>query len=271
MRTRRTENLCDAVAGELGRRIVAGEIAPGQPVPTQAELCEQLRVSRTTVREAMMRLQGKGLVEARPRDGVRVLPTPRWNQFDADVLAWRTATGRVDPDLLDQLYEIRTCFEPRACALAAERSDDAGREAIRAQFVVIVDPSSSSARRIQADLAFHLEIFAATRNIFFVSLGAAIKTALAMSFRISQNRAGISGTEIRLHGSVCEAILAGDAPRAEASMHALLHESKETARHAAKSKGLERDDRTVAARARSASGDIRPAYERLVLRRPTDR
>lgn len=227
MRPKRAQNLCADVTARLGRRIVAGEIRPGEPVPTQADLCADLGVSRTTLREAVMRLHGKGLVDARPRDGVRVLPTSRWNQFDADILAWRAERG-VDAALLDQLYEIRDSFEPRACSLAATRASDADRATIRRHYEDIADEHDDAARHVAADLAFHLAIFAATRNMFFISLGAAIKTALEMSFRLSQDRAAMSTLERDLHAEVSRTIVAADCAGAERAMRDLLRASRAT-------------------------------------------
>ena len=156
--------LCSRVTAELGGRIVAGDYVPDQVLPTEAELCGIFGVSRTTVREAMKRLHGKGLVAGTPRNGTRVLPTARWNQFDAELLSWRMQRG-VTAEIVDQLYEVRDCFEPRACALAAGRGNSAEKALIKAHFETLADASLGTEQRVAADLAFHLAIFAATGNI----------------------------------------------------------------------------------------------------------
>lgn len=218
---------CAAVTSELGGRIVAGGFAPGETLPTEAMLCAALGVSRTTVREAMKRLHGKGLVAVSPRNGTRVRPTVHWNQFDPEVLAWRVAAG-VDAAMLDQLYEIRDCFEPRACQLAASHGSADEHAAIAAHFDDLAAPGVDVERGIAADLAFHLAIFAATGNVFFISLGAAISTALRLSFGLSQRRAPIPAAELRLHEDVCRAILARDGAAAALSMRRLLDASRRT-------------------------------------------
>lgn len=220
-------SLCTLVTDRLGFRIVAGELRPGEIVPTETALCRSFGVSRTTVREAIKRLHGKGLVDGGPRSGTRVLPTVRWNQFDADLLRWRVAAG-VDQDLLDALYEVRSCFEPRACHLAAVNGGEADRELIRAAHAAMSAEGVHTETRVAADLEFHLAIFAATGNAFFVSLGAAIRTALDLSFRLSQGRGDMSALELRLHGEVCAAILDRRGNRAEQAMRRLLDESRRT-------------------------------------------
>jgi DNA-binding FadR family transcriptional regulator len=219
--------LCTSVTAGLGRRIVAGQIGPGEALPTEAALCAEYDVSRTTVREAIKRLQGKGLVAGLPRSGTKVLPTLHWNQFDAELLDWRMQSG-MDAALLDQLYEIRDCFEPRACELAATRADAAQRSALRALFVQMATPGPDTEARIAADLAFHLAIFAATGNDFFVSLGGAIRTALHLSFSLSQRSTAFPRRELRLHEDVCAAIERGDGTAAARNMRRLLDASRHT-------------------------------------------
>lgn len=218
---------CAAVTAELGRRIIAGVVGPGAPLPTEASLCDMFGVSRTTVREAVKRLHAKGMLAVSPRSGTRVLPTAHWNQFDSELLGWRVECG-ADPAVLDQLFDIRDCFEPRACELAATRGGQDDRAAIAAAFGRMADERLDSETRIDADLAFHLAIFGATGNLFFVSLGAAIRTALHLSFSLSQRRAPVPPAELRLHGDVCDAILAGDGGRAADCMRRLLAASRAT-------------------------------------------
>jgi DNA-binding FadR family transcriptional regulator len=158
-------NLCRAVTAQLGRRIVRGEIPPGATLPTELAMATELGVSRTTVREAMKRLNGKGVVYGGPRHGMRVQPPAEWNQFDSELLVWRMESGESDA-LIDQLYEIRNCFEPRACAIAAERASEADRRAIVAHYEAMQRASSNAAACVAADLEFHLAIFAATRISF---------------------------------------------------------------------------------------------------------
>jgi DNA-binding FadR family transcriptional regulator len=223
--------LCSRVTAELGGRIVAGDYVPDQVLPTEADLCSIFGVSRTTVREAVNRLHGKGMVDGRPRKGTRVLPTARWNQFDAELLSWRMQRG-VTAEIVDQLYEVRDCFEPRACALAAVHGGPAEKARIRAHFQVLVDANLGTEQRVAADFAFHLAIFAATGNLFLISLGSAIRTALQLSLTLSQRRSPMSRAEEALHNHLCRAILRGDAEASARHMRRLLNASRRAVRRA---------------------------------------
>lgn len=85
---------------ELKRRILDNEMAPGAQFLEQ-ELAEQLEMSRTPVREALIRLENEGMVEVRPRHGIRVLP--------------------LSVSDMREIYQILTDLESTAARLVAER------------------------------------------------------------------------------------------------------------------------------------------------------
>lgn len=81
--------------------IFAGELAPGSD-HLESELAEQLGVSRTPVREAALMLESQGLLELRPRKGVRILP--------------------VSPDDMAEIYDVLTELECLAARNAARHT-----------------------------------------------------------------------------------------------------------------------------------------------------
>ena len=217
--------LCSAVTAGLGQQIVNGGFAPGKPLPTESALCDRFGVSRTTVREAVMRLHGKGLLDGGPRTGLKVLPVSKWNQLDGDVLRWRAAGG-MDREFADQLYEVRGCIEPQACRLVAERANAQDLQQISATFSTLSSESGDVASHVDADVAFHLAIFAATHNPILISLGGAIRTGLELAFRQSQQRQRMSRAELTLHGTIATAIAKGQGEIAALAMTTLLKESR---------------------------------------------
>jgi DNA-binding FadR family transcriptional regulator len=221
----RLGRLCLATTKAIGQRIVSGEIEPGEQLPTEAAFCVELGVSRTTVREAIKRLQGKGLLAGGPRTGMKVMPTANWNQLDEDVLQWRAADG-IDDAFADQLYEVRGCVEPHACRVAAERATQAERERIRDLCDALQHDADDLAAHVAVDVDFHLAIFAATHNPILITLGGTIRTALELAFRQSQQRRRMSAAELALHGRIAAAIMAGSPGRAAAAMTRLLEHSR---------------------------------------------
>ena len=125
------------VARIIGTRIVSGEFAPGDSLPIENELCLAYGVSRSTIREAVKDLAAKRLIEVAPKVGTRVLPFDSWNLLDPDVLSWRL-NAQFDRRIVEDLYEMRQCFEPRACFLAARDGTVSDLATRRDEFAAIL-------------------------------------------------------------------------------------------------------------------------------------
>lgn len=83
---------------QLRQMIFAGELPAGSD-HLESELAEHLDMSRTPVREAILMLEGQGLLEMRPRKGVRILP--------------------LSPDDMAEIYDVLTELESLAAENAA--------------------------------------------------------------------------------------------------------------------------------------------------------
>ncbi|HWB53484.1 MAG TPA: FadR/GntR family transcriptional regulator [Tepidisphaeraceae bacterium] len=209
------------VTGELGPRIVRGDFLPGEQLPNELVFGKTAGVSRSVVREAMRVLASKGLVQARPKTGTRVLPREQWDLMDQDVLEWCVESGNIG-SLTRDLIEARYAIEPIAAGKAAERrtSDDlTGIDEAFSQMVKYVDETP---RFVEADLRFHDGILSASKNELFVRMGRAIRAALTVSRQITTRKAGSSAASLALHSDVLEAIGRQDAAGAQSSMFSLI-------------------------------------------------
>jgi DNA-binding FadR family transcriptional regulator len=182
-------NLTQQVADTLGSAIITGKYGEHNPVPSEAVLCEQLKVSRSAAREAVKSLAAKGLLTSRARQGIRVLPESEWNLFDADVLRWMRESNP-SLELLREFAELRVAVEPQAAMLAAQRQNSG-----------LDDP-------LEADIAFHLSILDASENRFFSQLGRIIDTTLRVSIRFTNMRTGVRAGNHDEHKQIYDAIVA---------------------------------------------------------------
>jgi DNA-binding FadR family transcriptional regulator len=113
----RTVNAFEQLIERIGRAIKLGLLRPGERLPAERRLAEQLELSRSTVREALRVLYEAGYLEAR-RGGVFVaqtLPTPP-RADPAGILT--------DAAALHDLVAFRMCLELGAAELAAERASE---------------------------------------------------------------------------------------------------------------------------------------------------
>ncbi|MCX5494830.1 FadR/GntR family transcriptional regulator [Kaistia dalseonensis] len=217
------------VANHVGARIVSGEFLPGSALPIESELCEFYGVSRTTVREAVKSLAGKRLVEVSPKIGTRVLPFSEWNLLDREVLAWRLQ-AQFDGKIVEDIFEMRLCFEPRASFLAARDGTAEDHALIEQHFreLVAAHEQGMPVKTIsESALEFHLAIINASHNGLFVTIGSAVKSALRVSSEMLQRHATRPSEDVALHDAVRTAIVARKPKEAASAMEYLLAASRE--------------------------------------------
>ncbi|WP_204039609.1 FadR/GntR family transcriptional regulator [Acrocarpospora phusangensis] len=218
------------VVHTLGPQIVRGGRKPGDLVPTEEALVNELGVGRSAVREGVKVLAGKGLLVTRTSAGTRVRARASWNLLDPDVLAWR-----YDPDPTEYdirvLADLRVALEPGAARVAAERADAAGirgiDEALAALYATVEDPDAF----IEADLRFHQAIFAAADNDLLLYIHEVIAIALRSVREVHTRAVEHNKETLPMHEKVALAIRKRHHRKAEDAMRAVV----EGARHDAES------------------------------------
>jgi DNA-binding FadR family transcriptional regulator len=239
-------NLHGQVVHELGRRIVGGACAPGDALPNEEELCRELGISRTALRESVKVLAAKGLVESRPRIGTRVRASECWNLLDPDVLAWRCATSP-GPEFILQLNQMREIIEPASAGLAAQHRTQAQlRKLDDAYAAMAAAPDIDTF--VGADLEFHIAILDATNNPLLLPLGAMIGSALETLLGLSARRAGNFKVGLPEHGKVLEAIRRQQPAVATREMTGLLADTRQRLKQPAVKKAGRSARATSAAR-----------------------
>ena len=218
------------VVNELGRRVVSGVYAAGAQLPNEEQLCVELQVSRTALREAVKVLAAKGLLESRPRIGTRVRAREVWNLLDPDILAWRCATG-ADAEFLRHLTELREIIEPAAASLAASSRSPAQLKLIGAA-LRRMESAKTMAQWVAADLEFHTAILQATNNPLLMPLAAIIDSALASLLTVTARSASDFKRGLPDHQKVFEAIENSDAQNALHRMASMLSDTRALMKHA---------------------------------------
>ena len=144
--------------------------------PNEAELCKQLGVSRSILREAVKVLEDKGMVQVRPRSGTRSPPRADWNQLDPDILDWQSIL-KPDPHFLRDLCEVRLAIEPVAAGFAALRATQQEiatiRECLGRRLQIIASQDLEAA--VEADLRYHTAVIVASHNPLFLQLNTTIR------------------------------------------------------------------------------------------------
>ena len=191
--------------------------------PNEADLCLQLGVSRTILREAVKVLADKGMVEVRQRLGTRSKPRTDWNQLDPDILGWWAEMGS-DTRFLRELCEVRLAIEPTAAGFAAVR---ASREETAAIGRLLERREATLKMRrldeaVDAGLEFHAAVVAASHNPMLVQLSRAIRRPLqtALAFTTGLNTSDM--VDITAHRQLHEALCRRNAMKARSSSEKIV-------------------------------------------------
>jgi DNA-binding FadR family transcriptional regulator len=214
----RGPTLSKQISDALIRRIVRGELKPGNALPSEEELSNQFVVSRPVVREAVKELTVIGLVESRQGRLTRIAPESDWNPFDPRVLVARSEIGAIDGVLLE-LLEMRRIVEAGATGLAATRRTDADLARMSAAIKAMERSLDDFDLFIEADIQFHDAVLRATGNRLLVRWIDLIGPLLRVGRRISAERRPDGPSEsLRGHRQILRAVKAGNFEKARAAM-----------------------------------------------------
>jgi GntR family transcriptional repressor for pyruvate dehydrogenase complex len=230
---RRARNLTEEVVAELSERIRGGALRPGDKMPTESEIMNQLGVSRTVVREAISRLQAARLVQTRHGIGTFVLEPQERESFLGGVPSELTVR-----DVM-AILELRISLEAEAAGLAAvRRTDENLKEMRRSLDEFQQHVAARTGNAVAADVAFHLELAKATGNRYFHSILSQLGNTIIPRTRVNSAALAHNDPETYLdrvnreHEDIYDAIERRDPESARAAMRMHLSNSRERLRRA---------------------------------------
>jgi GntR family transcriptional repressor for pyruvate dehydrogenase complex len=216
---RRRTSLAREVADGIVEQIAVGRWQPGDQLPTEPVLAEQLGVSRSSVREAIRRLQAQGLVTVVHGRGTYVLearPTLLVPDAIVDLIAR-------SPDRIGEVHEARLVLELGIVELAATRADAGDVADLREIVAQASDLLARGLRGREADLfelglEFHLRLAEAARSTLLAGLYAVLVEPLRRTSQYTQRSRPNPHEEIAFHEQIVAAIERHDAAAAVALM-----------------------------------------------------
>lgn len=216
-------SLSDAIYEQIYERISSGEWPEGTRLPTEIELADTFGVSRTVVREALLRLRIDGLVASRQGAGTRVIGAPSQH-----VLEFAEPGSIAD---IQRCYEFRVGIEGEAARIAAERSSEARIADIEAALEAMRRCIAKGGLGADEDIAFHIAVAQASENDYFVrtinsvtrAIRIGISIAATLSTRPTVERLTTANQE---HEAIFDAIRSGDAILARERMQAHIESAR---------------------------------------------
>ena len=154
-----TSSLVDRVEAKLVELLQNRQLKVGDSIPKEIELAEAIGVSRTVIREALLRLRMMGLIESRKKKGA-VITSPD---------LFMNMSKSMNPHLLDEstlkeIFEIRLVLEVGMADLLFNRVD--AEDIVELRRIVADEPANSEDRlfNVQHEIEFHGKLYEITAN-----------------------------------------------------------------------------------------------------------
>lgn len=154
-----TSSLVDRVENKIVQLLQEKKLKVGDSIPKELELCTSLGVSRTVVREALLRLRMMGLIESKKKKG-SVITSP--DLFG--VLSKSMNPHILDQDTLRDIFEIRLVLEIGMADFIFQQITPANIEELRAIVGNEPDASQNHLFNIEHEIAFHGKLYDITGN-----------------------------------------------------------------------------------------------------------
>jgi DNA-binding FadR family transcriptional regulator len=202
------------VAAAIEQKILDRSLRPGDPLPTETALATQFAVNRSTVREALRRLESAGLVG---RDsGAKRLKVTRPGHADTATRVSRALT--LDQVTFIELWEAMLAIAPRTAALAAAHATPQSLTDLETD-IAVVETSRGSEIAVAGVVDFFGRLASASGNRVLMLAMQPVTRLLAPSLRRMIDRVPQGRSRIVVaQRCVVEALRKGDAAEAEAWM-----------------------------------------------------
>jgi GntR family transcriptional repressor for pyruvate dehydrogenase complex len=205
---------------QLISNVVHGKWKAGARLPAERELCQQLGIARTTLREALKAMELVGMLESRIGEGTFVCAR---SEFLSRPLLW-AFTGTDNAELAD-LLEARVFLERDLAGLAAERATAEEVTAIELTIHIMGEKLAAGEAVTDADLAFHGAVAHAAHNEVLANAAQLIRSVMKYWIHLKLAMADVAEKAIERHKLIFAAIRDRDPEAARRLMQDHLHET----------------------------------------------
>lgn len=221
--------ISDIITSQLEDMIIHGVLVPGERLMSERDLAREMEVSRPSLRDALQKLENKGLIETRQggRTFVRNFLGPSLTDPLAELLERSPSTAQ-------DFLELRTTLDGIAAYYAALRATEVDRELLTLCFETMEEAYNEKDPSEEADIDadFHMAIAEAAHNVVLLHILRSL--FLILRTNVVSNRMNLytrpSSREILLkqHKAIYEAIMTCDPEKARNAAANHLQYVKET-------------------------------------------
>ena len=179
----KTGSVVKMVLKRIEEAVINKELKPGDYLPPETELAENLGVSKSSVREAIKMLEAMGIVEVRQGDGTFIKQKPDANGINTLVFTLLLQQGTSM-----EIFELREMFEPAYTLMAMKKATSEDIERIKDTITRLEESVKQNKQSADDDLAFHYAILETTRNPYVIKIGSTILNLFKASIGMSMKR-----------------------------------------------------------------------------------
>ena len=199
------------ISNRLRDWIFSGNLKPNDKLPSENELCDRFKVSRTVIREALKELTAQGLVTVKPGSGMFVK-----RLTIEDITKSLNHFLYFSDNNINDLMDIRELLECRIVELAAKKATDDDIHVME-EALKKIESEEDINKYLEGDLLFHSSLAMATHSDIFVGL---INSMVSFLFDIRMQGFLVDGTKIGVfdHREILNAVKNRDPINAKNAM-----------------------------------------------------
>lgn len=206
------------VVNQIKENFLNGAYKPGDKLPTERELASLFSVSRTSVREALRKLEIKGLIEIKQGSGIFIkaldFHIPR-EEITSPIM-------NAEKKLIYEMLELRRVLEVECAYLASQRATSEDLERIREALEMMGRAKNDMEQGLHADLSFHSNIVRASHNSIFLQLMESLDERMKETIQVTRKYRladpGRMQDTVDEHKEIYLAIATGEANQAKLLM-----------------------------------------------------
>lgn len=205
-----------AVLDALADMIERAGLTVGDRLPPEVSLATSLGVGRSTIREALNRWEGLGIIRRRRGDGTYLSARVQSSKGLLPTMI------RLEGEALMRMIEVRRALEQEVVRKATVNATPAQRQEISRLCDVLLDEVNAGRNWHAADAAFHGAIYLASGNPMFGQILHRLDEALERPKDSVFGSAAFGLSSFPPHRTLADAIVAADPDAAAAAIHQIL-------------------------------------------------
>jgi GntR family transcriptional repressor for pyruvate dehydrogenase complex len=231
------KRLSEGVVNQITDLVLSKHLQPGDRLPSEHRLVEELGVSRSVVREGIKALEERGLVEVKQGSGTFVRSPSSTMVSDSFSLFLRTRVARYS-----KLMEVREILDVEIAGLLAERATEEDLKRLGKSIGRMWEVLDSAQEFVAEDVAFHMAFYAAMKNEVLLMIMQPIMELLSEAMSMTFEAPGSPESSLRRHEKLVQRIRARDSEGARAAMREIISRGEERLEEAVRADEVAREE-----------------------------